>query len=141
MPAKATWPNLEHDKHHDLKVHSIMLKLNIQSTVMMIEEDQKPPIETVMAALRAAATYIERSDQEPRIQTVLEEVRKLASDTSKRDTEIKEKITHIKHQSRSSVPPRPTPACWGVPQLRPPHQSPPHLACRCLCMARHHTIR
>ena len=80
-----------------------MLKLNIQSTVMMIEEDQKPPIETVMAALRAAAAYIERIHQEPRIQTVLEEVRKLASDTCKRDTEIEEKITHIKHQSRSNA--------------------------------------
>ena len=33
-----------------------MLKLNIQSTVVMTEEDQKPPMDKVMAALRAAAT-------------------------------------------------------------------------------------
>lgn len=79
-----------------------MLKLAMYTMVKMIEEGQKPGLASdVVPALRAAAAFAEKAIEEPKIQTVLDEVRKLAIDSSNRDTNMEEKITHIKHQAAS----------------------------------------
>ncbi len=78
-----------------------MLKLSMHTMVKMIDEDQKPGKQDMVAALRAATVFVERAIEEPKIQTVLDEVRKLATDSSNRDFSIDEKITHIKHQAAS----------------------------------------
>lgn len=78
-----------------------MLKLSMHTMLKMIDEDQKPGKNEVVAALRAAVAFAEKAIEEPKIQTVLDEVRKLAIDSSNRDTQMEEKITHIKHQATS----------------------------------------
>ncbi len=100
MLNKASWPLWDHE-HHDFKEHAIMLKLSMQTMLKMIDEDQRPGKQEVVAALRAATVFAERAIEEPKIQTVLDEVRKLAIDSSTRDHDMEEKITHIKHQAAS----------------------------------------
>ncbi|KAF6238843.1 hypothetical protein HO173_003350 [Letharia columbiana] len=100
MPNKASWPQWDHGSH-DFKEHAFMLKLSMNTMLKMIDEGQKPPMDEVAAALRAAVAFAERANDEPKIQTVLDEVRKLAIDSSNRDSNMEEKITHIKHQAAS----------------------------------------
>lgn len=78
-----------------------MLKLSIDAMLGLMDEGHRPPNDEVAVALRAAAGFIGRATKEPKIQTVLDEVRKLAIESNDRDTDMNEKITHIKHQAAS----------------------------------------
>ena len=80
-----------------------MLKLSISTMLKMMNEDQKPSVKEIAAALTAATEFIERATEEPNIQTVLDEVRKLALESNNRDACIDEKITHIKCQTATST--------------------------------------
>lgn len=100
MPGKANWPQWDHE-HHDLKEHAIMLKLSMDTMLKLMDEGHRPPNDEVAAALRAAMGFADKATKEPKLQTVLDEVRKLAIESNNRETDINEKITHIKHQATS----------------------------------------
>ncbi len=80
-----------------------MLKLSMNTAIEMMDDGKKPPLEEVIAAMKAAVVYIDRTTTEPKVQTTLDEIRKLAVDTSNRVTNMDEKITQIKHQAASST--------------------------------------
>ncbi len=74
-----------------------MLKLSINTAIEMMDNGKKPPLEEVIAAIKAAVAYIDRTTTEPKVQTTLDEIRKLAVDTSNRVTNIDKKIIQIKY--------------------------------------------
>ena len=75
-----------------------MLKLSMNIILKLINEGYRPLNDEIAVALRAAMGFADKTIKEPKLQTVLDEIQKLVIESNNRETDINEKITHIKHQ-------------------------------------------
>ena len=75
-----------------------MLKLSMNIILKLINEEYRPLNDEVAAALRATIGFANKIIKELKFQIVLDEIRKLVIKSNNRETDINEKITHIKHQ-------------------------------------------
>ena len=75
-----------------------MLKLSMDIILKLIDEGYRLSNDEVAVALRAIIRFADKVIKEPKFQIVLDEIRKLAIKSNNRETDINEKITHIKHQ-------------------------------------------
>ncbi len=66
MPGKASWPEWDYGQY-DLKEQAIMLKLSMNTAIEMMDDGKKPPLEEVIAAMKAAVVYIDRTTIEPKV--------------------------------------------------------------------------
>ena len=78
-----------------------MLKLSMDIILKLIDEEYRSPNDEVAVALRAIMRFADKVIKELKLQIVLDEVRKLVIESNNRETDINEKITHIKHQAIS----------------------------------------
>ena len=74
-----------------------MLKLSMNIILKLMNEEYRLSNDEIAAALRTTMRFADKIIKELKLQIVLDEIRKLAIKSNNRETDINEKITHIKH--------------------------------------------
>ena len=97
MPGKPQWPAVATLMPDNTREHGHMLGMYIDTTLALMADGHKPPMETFKAFLQATLTFITKTKQEPNNQTILEEIQKAADASSRRESYIEEQITAIKN--------------------------------------------
>ena len=73
MPGKPQWPAVVTLMPDNIREHGHMLGMYIDTTLALMADGHKPPVETFKAFLQAALTFITKTKQEPNNQTILED--------------------------------------------------------------------
>ena len=91
------WPAVATLMPDKTREHGHMLGMYLNTTLTLMTDSQKPPIETFKAFLQATLKFITKTKQEPNNQTILEETQKAADASLQRESYIEEQITAIKN--------------------------------------------
>ena len=97
MPGKPQWPAVATLTADNIREHSLMLGMYIDTTLALMDKSHKPPSNTLKAIFQATLTFITKTKEEPNNQTILDEIQKAAHASFRRKSHIEEQIVAMKN--------------------------------------------